>query len=176
MPLAATHIVATTSIISRFWPKYLKNEPSPRYFVFYAALGSLLPDIDIPLGWFLGSIGLVFDHGTVTHTPLFAFFFLLLSLLFSILKKRGLSQAFSIFFFGILIHLVLDFVLGGGAKEGIAWFYPFSNTAYKIHILFLLPFDSTFEALDAIVLLFFFYINSSALLRIFKRQPLTKPE
>lgn len=174
MPFAAIHIITTTYAISRF--RFFNDGFNSKYFVFYAALGSLLPDADIPLGWFLRSMGLAFDHGTVTHTPFFALIFLLISFLFSTSKKKETSRIFFIFFFGILAHLVLDFFLGGGAKEGVAWFYPFSNAAYRIHILFFLPFDNTFEALDAIVLLFFFCINSGALLRIFKRQPLTKPE
>lgn len=176
MPLAATHIIATTSIISRFGSKYFDTGANPGYFVFWMAFGSLLPDIDIPLGWLLRSLGLVFEHGTVTHTPLFAFFFLLIAMALSILQKRKISAVFSIFFLAIFIHLILDFVLGGGAKEGIAWFYPFSAATYKIHLLFALPFASTFEALDAIILLAFFYANSRSLLQIFRPKLLTKTE
>jgi len=168
MPLAATHIIATTSLIGRFSSKFFTSGGNQKYFVFLAAFGSLLPDIDIPLGWFLRSVGLVFAHGTVTHTLLFALIFLCISVIFSALHKKNISGTFSIFFFGILIHLVLDYVLGGGAREGVAWFYPFSSAAYKIHILFLLPFSNTFEALDAIVLLAFFFANSHALLQIFR--------
>jgi membrane-bound metal-dependent hydrolase YbcI (DUF457 family) len=164
MPLAATHIIATTSAISRFWPKQLKNEQYARYSIFIVAFGSLLPDVDIPLGWLLRSSGLVFEHGTVTHTPFFAFLFLIVSFLFAVLHKNGISQIFSIFFFAILIHLVLDYVLGGGSKDGIAWFYPFSTATYKIHLLFYLPFNNTFEALDAIVILVWVYIKSPKLL------------
>lgn len=174
MPLAATHIIATTSLIVRLNSKHLVNERDRKYFLFFAALGSLLPDIDIPLGWFLRSVGLVFNHGTVTHTPLFAILFLAISILFKVLNKKSASQVFCIFFFGILIHLFLDYILGGGAREGVAWFYPFSATTYKMHILFLLPFGNVFEALDAIVLLAFFYVNSGSLFPIFRKKPLTK--
>lgn len=165
MPLAATHMIATMTSLGHFQPKHFKHFPNPKYFAFYSAIGSLLPDIDIPLGWFFRSIGIVFSHGTVTHTFIFGFFFFLVSALFAVLHKKSLSRIFLIFFFGILIHLFLDYVLGGGAKEGIAWFYPFSNTAYKIHILFLLPFKDTFESLDAIVLLAWIFIKSPRLLR-----------
>ncbi|MFA6097360.1 MAG: metal-dependent hydrolase [Candidatus Paceibacterota bacterium] len=176
MPLAATHIIATTSLIGHFGEKFSKNGENQKYFVFLAAFGSLLPDIDIPLAWFLRSVGLVFAHGTVTHTLLFALIFLSVSAVFNAFHKKNISDAFSIFFFGILVHLVLDYALGGGAREGIAWFYPFSSATYKIHFLFLVPFGNTFEALDAIVLLAFFYANSRALLQIFRPKPLTKTE
>lgn len=160
MPLAATHIITTTAALGSFRSKYFNDFPNPKYFAFYSALGSLLPDIDIPLGWFFRSMGFIFSHGTLTHTLFFAVLFLLFSALLAVLHKKYLSQIFLIFFFGILIHLVLDYVLGGGAKEGVAWFYPFSSDTYKIHILFLLPFKDTFESLDALVLLCFFYANS----------------
>jgi len=176
MPLAATHIIATTSLLSNLRSKYLESISTSKYFVFLAALGSLLPDIDIPLGWLLGSAGLVFKHGTVTHTFLFALFFLLISFLFDALRKENVSQAFLVLFLGIIVHLLLDYILGGGAKEGIAWLYPFSKETYKIHLLFLLPSNNTLEALDAIVLLSFFYLNSQSLLSIFQSKTLTKTE
>lgn len=165
MPLAATHIIASVSFLDYFGSKYFENDTNTKYFVFYAAVGSLLPDIDIPLGWLSRSIGLGFGHGTITHTPFFALLFLSVSVLSAIARKKYISQIFFIFFFGITIHLVSDYVLGGGAKEGIVWFYPLDNTVYKIHFLFFLPYDNTFESLDAIVLLYYFYRKSPKLFR-----------
>lgn len=174
MPLAATHIITTTSLIGRFFPKNADNHAFSKRLVFWAAFASLLPDIDIPLGWTLRSLGFVFEHGTVTHTPLFALIILFIAVMFTALQKKHASQVFIVFFIGSTIHLILDYTLGGGAKEGIAWFYPFSSETYKIHLLFLLPFNNVPEALDAIVLMVFFYINSYALLQISKQRPLTK--
>lgn len=163
MPFAATHIIVTTSLLASLQAKMGLNGFDMKYFAFFAAIGSLLPDIDIPLGWLFRSLGLVIDHGTVTHTPFFAFIFLFASLIFGYSIHKNLSSIFKIFFFGILIHILLDFTLGGGAKEGIAWFYPLNDSTYKLHLLFLLPFDSVFEALDAIVLLVWFYLKSPKL-------------
>ena len=54
--------------------------------------------------------------------------------------------------FGILFHLFLDWLLGGGSWEGIMWFWPFSTQPYKIHLLRM--FDPViFVVLDAIILI-----------------------
>jgi len=165
MPFAATHIISTVSFFDSIKSKYFSKLALEGSFAFYAAIGSLLPDIDLPLGQFLRYLNLELSHGTLTHTLLFAFIFASFAVIFRFVKKDKISQIFLIFTCGIVAHLFLDYFLGGGAKEGVTWFYPIITTPYKIHLLSAIPSDNTFESLDALVLLYFFYKKTPILFR-----------
>ncbi len=164
MPLAATHIILTISLFDYIKNKFWKNKHFGKHVLFVVAVGSLLPDIDIPLNWILKSLGYNLEHGTYTHTLLFAFIFLFLSFIFKIIKKKKYAAYLIILSAGIVFHLLLDYIIGGGAKEGVMWFFPFSDKTYKIHLFFPLPLKSAPEALDAIILLSWIYFKSPKLM------------
>jgi len=155
MPLAVTHVILTIVVLDLVRHYFLKH----RRFItmkilFFAGIAGLLPDIDIVLNWFLkGSIHLL-KHGGLTHTPLFALPFVLIGVL---AKKEKTKATAYVFAFGIIFHLFLDFLLGGGSWEGIMWLYPFSTKTFKIHLLHTFGLSNMPPALDALILIAWLY-------------------
>lgn len=157
MPLAVTHVLLTIILVDLYRDYITKHK---KYFslhtVLIAGVAGLLPDIDVPINWILNSFGYFSDilkHGGLTHTPLFGLIFLIPAF---ILLKKGKHKTATYFFvitFGILFHLFLDYLLGGGAYEGIMLFYPFSTIAYKVHLLANIGLRNLPAGIDAIILL-----------------------
>lgn len=163
MPLAAAHIIPAIIIFNRlkdkpFFKQYLKPNA-----LAIAAIGSLLPDIDILLNWILKPSGYSLEHGTYTHTLLFAFLFFLPAAIFAVMKKYKFSIYLFIAAGGTVLHLLLDYIIGGGGGNGVMWLYPFSEQTYKIHLLSKIPIENAFEGLDAIILLTWIYFKSPIL-------------
>ena len=81
MPLAVTHILLTIILLDLY-----RDHINKRYFskhtIIIGGIASLLPDLDVPLGWIFGLFGMEVVHGSLTHTPWFAFLFLIPALLF----------------------------------------------------------------------------------------------
>lgn len=154
MPLAVTHVLLTIIIVDLYRDYVAKHK---RYFtlhtVFIAGFAGLLPDMDIPLNWFLNFFGASILHGTITHTPLFGLIFLIPGFIFWHYKKHRIGMYFFVTCFSVLFHIFLDYFLGGGYFEGIMVFYPFSNVAYKLHLLSKLNIPNIPVAIDAIILL-----------------------
>ena len=156
MPLAVTHVIATIIFLDLYRDYVAKKKG---YFTLHtiliAGIGGLLPDMDVPINWMLNSFGYtseIMQHGGVTHTPLFAFLFLIPGIYLWKKKKHRHAVYFLVITFGILLHIFLDYLIGGGAYEGIMWFFPFSLQAWKIHILFALNLYDIPAAIDAIIL------------------------
>jgi membrane-bound metal-dependent hydrolase YbcI (DUF457 family) len=158
MPLAVTHVL--TGIISvDLYRDYLAKHK--KYFtvftVFLAGFFSLLPDFDILIRMIgdLFHFGLptLLQHGGITHTPFFASLFLLPALiLWRNKKKRKEAACLFIAAYAIMLHIFLDYLLGGGAYEGVMWLFPFSTSAWKLHLL-AYGLANIPEALDALILL-----------------------
>jgi membrane-bound metal-dependent hydrolase YbcI (DUF457 family) len=118
-----------------------------------------LPDIDIPLNWFLDLFGItvdLFQHGGITHTPFFGLLFIIPGLVAIKLGKDKLSRYFFVMCAGVLIHLALDLVSGGGNGH-ILVFWPFSMVSYKIGLYALIGIPNLAEGVDAIILLAWLY-------------------
>lgn len=153
MPLAVTH-AAPAVLLFNFFKKKLGIEKFEfKYAAFTAAIGALLPDTDIFLGRILELFGYDLVHGTYMHTPFFALFFLAPAVIFFCVKKYRSALFFSLLGFGVIIHIFLDYLIGGGAEAGVMWFFPLSDQAYKIHLLSNLPYEFWPQELDALVLL-----------------------
>ena len=154
MPFAVTHVLLTIILVDIYRDYFAKHK---KYFslhtVFIAGLAGLLPDIDIPLNWFLNLFGLSIAHGTITHTPLFALIFLIPGFILWRNKKHKEAMYFFVICFGILLHIFIDYFLGGGQYEGIMFFYPFSEAVFKLHLLGKFSLSNIPAALDAIILL-----------------------
>lgn len=136
MPFAVTHVL--TSIISvDLYRDYVAKHK--KYFtlhtIFIAGLAGLLPDIDIPLGHVLGWFGAELGHRTFTHTPLFGLIFLIPALIYWKLGKHRIGMYFFVTTFGIMTHLLLDFLIVPDQAGGVLLFYPFSAAAFDIGIL-----------------------------------------
>ena len=157
MPLAVTHVLLTI-IIADLYRDYIANHK--KYFslhtIFIAGFAGLLPDIDVPINWLLSLFGYSFDmikHGGLTHTAFFGLIFLIPAFIFLKQKKHKNAAYFFVISFGILFHIFLDYVMGGGRWEGIIWFWPLSTAAFKIHLFKNIGIQNIPQALDAIILL-----------------------
>ncbi len=157
MPYAVTHVLSSIIGVDLYRDYVTKHKHLfTIHTLFLAGLGGLLPDIDVPLNWVIGALGVkssLFAHGGITHTPLFALPFFLIGIFLFYRKNHKTAMYFFVITFGIMLHLFLDYLLGGGAGEGVMWLYPFSTTAFKIHLFPMLGFPGYAAALDAVLLL-----------------------
>jgi membrane-bound metal-dependent hydrolase YbcI (DUF457 family) len=155
MPLAVTHVLTSIIIVDLYRDYVAKHK---KYFsmhtVFLAGFFGLLPDLDIPIGmvadFFGWKLPLILQHGGITHTPAFAFVFLIPAWIFWKKGQHKRSMYFSVGCVAILVHLFLDYLIGGGSYEGIMWIFPFTMQAWKIHLL---KSGTWVVALDALLLL-----------------------
>ena len=158
MPLAVTHVLSSIILVDLFRDYITKHK---KYFtlhtIFLAGLFGLLPDIDylstMIAQAFNFSVPALLQHGGITHTPFFAFLFLMPAFILWKKQKHRLSVIFFVAAFAILLHIFLDYLIGGGAFEGIMWLYPFSTQAWKVHIITYFGIENMPIALDAILLL-----------------------
>ena len=153
MPFAVTHVLLAIIAVDLYRDYYAKHK---KYFtlhtVFIAGFAGLLPDIDIPLNWFLNLIGAEIVHRTITHTPLFAMIFLIPAFILWSYKKHKIAMYFFVTTFGILLHLFLDYAFVVDAAGGIMFLYPFSAAAYGLNLLQNVS-PGMFAAMDAIILM-----------------------
>jgi len=157
MPLAVTHVLTTIILVDLYRDYFSKKK---KYFTLHtiliAGIGGLLPDIDVPINWALGLLGYsseLMQHGGITHTPFFAALFLLPGIYLWRMKKHKQAMYFFVLAAGMLLHMLLDFTLGGGMYEGIMWLFPVSTEAWKLHILWYLDVEDIPAGIDAVVLL-----------------------
>ena len=126
MPLAVTHVLLTIILIDLFRDYIIRDKKKiPLHFLFIGGVAGLLPDIDIPLYWFLNnvlSINISWFHGTVTHTIWLPLLLLVAAFVIYSFNKKT-SILLGVITFGLTFHLFLDLVLMGT----IIPFYPLSN-------------------------------------------------
>lgn len=152
MPFAVTHVLASIILVDLYRDYFTRHK---KYFtlhtVFVAGIAGLLPDIDMPLNFFLNFFNLELIHRTVTHTPLFSLIFLVPAIILWKKKRHREAIYFIVIAAGIAIHILLDYVVSAD-NGGIMLLYPFSNTQYALNLL--KGFGADFYAgLDAIILL-----------------------
>ncbi len=154
MPFAVTHVLTSIICVDLYRDYFTKHKKHFTLFtILIAGIGGLLPDIDIPLSWLLGKLGITVSwlaHRTITHTPLFALLFLIPGLILWYNKKHKLALLFLVTTFGILLHIFLDLVLSPEGSIMLLW--PFSTADFSLGLLSgnVLGF---YAALDAILLL-----------------------
>ncbi|MFH1641511.1 MAG: metal-dependent hydrolase [Nanoarchaeota archaeon] len=157
MPLAVTHVLTSVILVDLFRDYILKNKKYlTLHAVLIAGIAGLLPDIDIPINWILGSFGYTFEimkHGGLTHTPMFGIIFLIPGLIFLRYKKYKPATYLLVISAGIFTHIFLDYFLGGGRFEGIMLFWPLTSVPYKLHLLNFIGLSNIPQGLDAIVLI-----------------------
>ncbi|MBD3164853.1 hypothetical protein GF323_06670 [Candidatus Woesearchaeota archaeon] len=155
MPYAVTHVLLTIIVLDLYRDHFLKNS---KYFSLHTLLiggiAGLLPDIDVPLGWVLDKFGYTLVHGSFTHTPWFASLFLIPALIFLQRKDMKKAALYFVIAFGVFFHVFLDWFLGGGMHKGVMLLFPFSFTAYRLHLLHYFNLGSLAGAgIDALILL-----------------------
>ena len=157
MPLAVTHVILTIICVDVYRDYFAKHKRNfTLHTVLIAGIAGLLPDIDIPINWILSSLGISFEfmrHGGIMHTPIFGLVFLVPAYYFLRKGNQKMSMYFFVITFGILFHIFLDFLLGGGGHEGIMFFWPLSVMPFKIHLLNNIGLGSVPAAIDAVILL-----------------------
>jgi membrane-bound metal-dependent hydrolase YbcI (DUF457 family) len=153
MPLAVTHVLTSIILVDLYRDYITKHK---KYFtlhtIFIAGFAGLLPDIDILLNKFLGLFGAGILHRTFTHTTLFALIFLIPAFIYWKLDKKKISVYFIVTTFGIILHLLLDFIFTVDGGHGIMFLYPFSQKTFELGLLSSYGAIS-FAGLDAIILL-----------------------
>ncbi len=131
MPNGATHILVgllSGALVRDFFVKH----KFPLFFVLVAAVGAILPDIDIGVFWFLNyfyDIPLSAVHRLFTHTVFLPLVLLIIGFLFY--KKRKVFLTFSMLSLGSFTHLILDAMVRGT----IVPFYPFSKLAVGLNLV-----------------------------------------
>lgn len=152
MPFAVTHVLASIILVDLYRDYFAKRK---KYFtlhtVFIAGFAGLLPDIDLPSGFFLNLFGIELGHRTITHTPLFGLIFLIPALILWGQKKHKAAMYFFVISFGILLHILLDYTFSTD-NGGIMLLYPFSNAQYAVNLLKGAT-TNFFAGIDAIILL-----------------------
>jgi len=157
MPFAVTHVLLTIILVDLYRDYITKYK---KYFSLHtlliAGVAGMLPDIDVPLGWFLNFFGIELLHRTITHTPLFGLIFLIPAFILWRQKKNKIAMYFFVATFGILFHIFLDFLISPDIDVGIMLFYPLSTVIFEVSLLGNLSIIQTmrlFAGIDAIILL-----------------------
>lgn len=156
MALAVTHVLLTIIALDLYRDYFSKHK---KYFtmhtLFIAGVGSLLPDIDMPLSQLLGYFGFSgLSHGGITHTLLFGAVFLVPALALWSMNKRKESMYFFVLSFGIFFHLFLDLIVNEGYYM-LLW--PLSAGTFGISFASILGLNGLQPALDAVILLAWLY-------------------
>jgi len=168
MPYATTHILIAIILIELFREYVIKNNYKfPRYYILIAAIGGILPDLDVGAYYLLYFFGFSFEqvHRTFLHSLFFPLILFLIGIFIyytgiknSEIRKRHLklSTIFFILSAGSLLHLILDAVFWGQ----IVPFYPLMNYSIGFNLVEFFPegFRSTIApVIDAILMMFWLF-------------------
>lgn len=168
MPYATTHILVAIILIEIFREYVIKNNKKfPRYYILIAAIGAIIPDLDVAGYYVLSFFGFTLEqiHRTFFHTifiPLILFFMGIFFWKFEIKHKEfakrhiTLPTTFFILSAMSLLHLILDFTLAGS----VMLFYPFLEYSIGFNLIEIFPEawkEIILPTLDAILLLFWIF-------------------
>lgn len=154
MALAVTHVILTIILVDLYRDYITKHK---KFFtlhtIFIAGVAGLLPDIDIPLNWLFKIFGVSFQHGGITHTPLFGLIFLIPGFYFWYRKNHKVAVYFFVITFGVLFHISLDLLFNEGSYMLL---YPLSTKLFQL-VNFSFEIIRYRSAIDAIILLAWLY-------------------
>ncbi|MBW2976616.1 metal-dependent hydrolase [Candidatus Woesearchaeota archaeon] len=152
MPFAVTHVLLAIILVDLYRDYIAKHRKHfTLHTVFIAGLGGLLPDIDIPLNFFLNFFGLGIAHGGITHTPALGLIFLIPAFILWRQKKHKAAMYFFAICLGMLSHISLDYLFRVD-NYGIMLFYPFSTAGFGLN-LFSEVTPTFLAGIDGIILL-----------------------
>ena len=156
MPQAVVHIIFTIIVLDLIRDHVIKKKKEiPLHYIFIGGVAGLLPDIDIPFFWLMNNLfgmNVPFFHRLFTHTIFFGLIFLFISLIFYKSKKK-LSLLLAIISFGVLFHILLDFIFVGT----IIPFYPLSYFTAGLDLIPKTGLTAGVEGLEAMVLLWWLW-------------------
>ena len=132
MPSLVGHVMSVSGIF------VLKKDISiiSKKLIFFVVLCTILPDIDM-IGYKIGvPYDSFFGHRGFTHSLLFAFLIALsITIIFFKKETKKSITIFTIFFFSMVLHDLLDMLTTGGL--GIMLFTPFYNERLFFPIRFI---------------------------------------
>jgi membrane-bound metal-dependent hydrolase YbcI (DUF457 family) len=142
MAYATTHIIFSMLGVELFIKRFKDFKKFlPKYYYLIAAIGGLIPDLDIVAYYILYFFGYSFEevHRTFMHSIFIPIGLLLAGLIVYFTHgKKGkylkVSGVFFIFTIGCIIHLILDMIYGR-----VMIFYPFSYFGIGLNLLYLAP-------------------------------------
>ena len=147
MPLATTHILVAIILIELFREYVIKNNfKFPRYYIFVAVIGGVLPDFDFGVYYIMYFFGFSISeiHRTFLHTIFIPIILLLIGLIIywsgikiKTIRTRHvrLDWIFFILAAGALLHLLLDIIFTGCIMP----FFPFSNWEFGLNLMNIFP-------------------------------------
>lgn len=161
MPQAVTHILITIILLSIFRDYFVKNKRAfPLHYVLIGGIAGILPDIDVLAYYIMSFFGYTMNevHRVFSHNIFVVLLFIALGVLMYSVKNSKLGKhhlrlrnLFFVIAFGIFTHLLLDWLVQGS----ILPFYPFSNAAFGLNLIKLIPiaWQNTFlPSIDAVLL------------------------
>lgn len=146
MPYAVTHILVVIILIEIFREYFVKDKKQfPRYYILIAAIGAIIPDLDIAAFYILYFFGFTVEqiHRTFSHSIYVPLILFGVGILISKTKIKNkelrkkhmkLPTIFFIFAFGSLVHLILDSLSGT-----ITPLNPLSDFSINFNIFSLFP-------------------------------------
>lgn len=124
MGLAVTHVLGAIIILDLLRHYVFGKKKFPRYLVVIGGIAGILPDIDIVLGWILGTN----IHGLYTHSIVFVLLFLGIGALRHYQKDEKWSKIFYVLAAGWAIHILLDCAFNPYAT--FAWPLPINTLEF----------------------------------------------
>jgi membrane-bound metal-dependent hydrolase YbcI (DUF457 family) len=149
MPFAVTHILIPMILVDLIRDHLFKQRKHllPNKFVLTAGLTGLLPDLDVPISYFLK--GNLEFHRTITHSIFFPIGFFCLFLFFYFVRhKPFLWKFFLMCFVGFSLHVILDFYIFGT----VSLFFPLTGELYGLNIFPIEKMYLVYSAVDAVLL------------------------
>ena len=152
MPQAVVHVLFAIIALDLVRDYLIKDKRKvPLHYVFIGGVAGLLPDIDIPLFWFLSNfLGLEVPwfHRTFTHTVFFPLLFLIVGIAYYKYSQK-ITMLFAIISFGTGFHVMLDYLFSGT----VAPLYPFSFNAVGLNLFGMTNLEAFASGVEAVVLL-----------------------
>ena len=165
MPYATTHILLAVILIELYRDLFVKNNKKfPRYYILIAAIGAIIPDLDVAVYYGLSFFGFTLEqlHRMFSHTIFIPLILSIIGLFFwrfeiknEQFAKRHITLPTTFFILSAmsLLHLILDATLAGYVMP----FYPISDYSIGLNLVELFPIawqGIILPTIDAILLLF----------------------
>ncbi len=147
MPNAVTHVIIAIVLIDLVRDYVFKKKGFPLYLVLIGGIFALIPDFDVLIGWFMGTLEY---HRVFTHNFLIPLVFGLVALiLWYFWRNKVYWKVALVAGAGYLIHVLMDFFFSG-------YMYPLWPLMDFQYGLSLIPYDlfggTIYAGLDAIIL------------------------
>jgi membrane-bound metal-dependent hydrolase YbcI (DUF457 family) len=130
MALAVTHVLVVIFILDIFRHYVFGLKKFPRYLLVVGGIAGLMPDIDIPLGWFFSLVSgtKVSLHGEFTHSLIIVLVIVLMGVISHSQKEINRARWFYVIAAGWFVHLLLD--CGFNAYATFLWPLPINTLVF----------------------------------------------